>query len=203
MNETIDHPDSIALLVISGASDEAPKETTAASKATPDGASVGRTVPERLQVLTAKANFWANALSIEHDRLHDRQRRLGYPVVLITALTGVAAFTQLEGNPSWWATLVVSVFAFVAAGLAAFQTQADFAARANAASDWSEKFGGLYGTMLDTVDGIRRGETVTTDTLDKLYAEYEAMKHERPSVSQRVRAEARLTVARDIDAMKR
>jgi hypothetical protein len=98
------------------------KTPSSAAVEKPLEASAAVNVPERLQVLTEKANFWANAMSIEHDRLQTIQQLLGYPVVVITAATGVTAFTQLDSNPAWSAILIVSLFAFLAAALAAVQT---------------------------------------------------------------------------------
>lgn len=159
-------------------------------------------IPDTLEVLTSKSNFWANALSIEHDRLLNWQRRLGYPVVVISALTGLAAFSQLESNPAWWATLTVAAAAFAAAVFAAVQTQGNFAERAATAAKCSAKYATLFRAMLRAGDQLQAGGKRDDGELDGLYEEYEQLKSARPTVPERVRARAHRTVALEASSIR-
>ncbi len=166
-----------------------------------DTTTVGQ-VPDTLEVLISKSNFWANALSIEHDRLLNWQRRLGYPVVVVSALTGLAAFSQLESNPSWWATLTVATAAFAAAAFAAVQTQGNFAARATTAAECSTKYATLFRKMLRAGDQLHAGGERNDGELDGLYGEYEQLKSARPTVPERVRDQAHRTVMQEASSIR-
>jgi hypothetical protein len=159
-------------------------------------------IPDTLEVLTSKSNFWANALSIEHDRLLDWQRRMGYPVVVVSALTGLAAFSQLESNPAWWATLTVAIAAFAAAAFAAVQTQGNFAARATTAAECSAKYATLFRNMLRAGDQLQAGGERNDAELDGLYGEYEQLKSARPTVPERVRDQAHRTVVQEASSIR-
>jgi hypothetical protein len=159
-------------------------------------------IPDTLEVLTSKSNFWSNALSIENDRLLTWQRRMGYPVVVISAFTGLGAYSQLESNPAWWATLVVATGAIIAAALAAIQTQGNFAARAATAAQSSAKFGTLFRMMLEAGDQLHEAGRRDDEELHKLYRQYEELKSARPHVPQRVRAQAHRTVTQEAASIR-
>jgi hypothetical protein len=170
--------------------------TDGTTEATGNTASAGPQIPERLQVLTAKSQYWATALSMERDRLRSYQRAFGYPVVIITALTGMAAFTQLDGNPAWWAKLTVVIASAVATVLAAVQTQQNFAKRATEADNASDSFGALFGEMLDAEDQLLTGSKPSKE-LKQLYAEYAKLKEDRPMVPERVGEHATRKIEQD------
>lgn len=206
MDETLRGLDDTAIVVLTmdTSSPTADRRRTATPSSRPVPLTVPATnvttaarIPDTLEVLTSKSNFWSNALSIEHDRLIDWQRRLGYPVVVVSALTGLAAFSQLESNPSWWATLTVAIAAFAAAALAAIQTQGNFAARAATAAEYSAKYGALFGDMLRVGDQLQRGDELNEGELEGLYEKYTELKSARPTVSTRIRDQAHDTVQKE------
>jgi hypothetical protein len=156
-----------------------------------------RGIPDRLQTLTAKSEYWATVLSIEADRLRNRQRAFGYPVVAITAITGMTIFTQLENDPSTWSKIAVASLSIFAAVLAAIQTQQNFSNRAAEASQVGSSFGDLFGDLLDAEDEIRSGSSLSIDRRETLYARYTDLKKARPAVPERVCKRASRQIERD------
>lgn len=157
-------------------------------------------VPERLQILTAKSSFWATALSMERDRLRNMQQLFGYPVVLITATTGLTIFASLERSPAIWAKITVGFFSIVAALLAAIQTHQDFTARATAAQHSGKCFAKLYADMLDLQD--RADEKEMSAKAPALYDRYAELKETRPAVPDRVCDRASHRVEQDASIRK-
>ncbi len=196
-----------AVLVIRDSATASPTAGRGRSAASPSGDSgtsgertsppaVAAAIPDRLEDLTASASVWTRALWFEHDRLLGRQQLLGYPVVAITAITGVAAFTQLNENPAWWATLTVAMAAGIAAVLSAIQTHGDFAARAQRVADSAQKFGQLLGEMLEAGEHIKTGPPPSDTELEQLYARYVALRESRPHVQPKLYREAQEAVKR-------
>jgi hypothetical protein len=141
-------------------------------------------VPKRLVELVGQSEFWTTALRKEADRLERYGQRLGVPVIVITAVTGTAIFTQLSDNPASWAKLIFGSVLLLATVLSTLQTYYRFPARAQQAKNSGEQFGKLFGRMLDAEDRMEGGENVPHQELQALYERYEDLKNARPSVSQ-------------------
>jgi len=142
-------------------------------------------VPKRLVELVGQSEFWATALRKESGRLDSRGRVFGIPVIFVTTVTGAATFTQLNSSPATWAKALFGSVNLLAAALSAVQTYVAFPVRAQKAKSSGEKFGKLFGQMLDAEDRIEGGQDVPQQAeLRALYAQYEELKSARPSVSQ-------------------
>lgn len=179
--------------------DPTTKESTSAQVPPPD--TKPTFIPDRLEDLTASASVWTRALRFEHDRLRWWQNRFGYVVVALSAITGLAAFTQLDDDPAWWATLTVAIVTGIAAVFAAIQTYGNFAVRAEAAGGSSKDFGELLGKMLAAGEDVMQGK-LAPDQLDPLYDEYKTLREGRPWVKVELYERAQRAVEEQLHLQK-
>ncbi|MGS0684884.1 hypothetical protein ACVBEQ_06995 [Nakamurella sp. GG22] len=152
---------------------------------------------ERLRNCIASATFWASeeALLAFAHRMQRRADQLALVTAVLGAVTSLAIWTTLSGDPSWQAQLVVSVVALGTAAAAAFSRIRNYGEAAGKARELSGQYGKILGELGDA-EAVQN-DPQWKDAVRSRVADFESIKSRKdllvpyPMKEQKVRNQQR------------
>ncbi|MEU2229530.1 hypothetical protein [Streptomyces vietnamensis] len=135
----------------------------------------------RAALLVTYAEIYANALRLESRRLRVFEGMFSYPVIILSAATGGALFSELAKQGDGW-KLATGIVLTVSAALAAVEKAGQFAERSRAAGRLASEFGDVFGALIDVGDRARRGKPLADDAVQDVYDRYFAAAKNLPDL---------------------
>ena len=115
-------------------------------------------------------------------RLRLASTRLGFPVIVITAIVGTTVFSSISQTAtSDWVKILVGLLSVLASTLSSLQTFMKLPERSEQHRIYGARYGGIR-RKLEQIYAARESQAITAQILDSLNCELNALAEEAPDV---------------------
>jgi len=132
-------------------------------------------------------NQWYNGVRIRHkahfvlaSKYERRNLWFGFPIVILTAITGTSIFASFESSPEPWMKILVGCLSILAAVLASLQTFLGYNQEAEQHKNAATKFGALRRELEERI-------SLDQYQIDKIFIEdfrkrWDSLEQESPNI---------------------
>lgn len=139
-------------------------------------------------ILEWHAGIRINVLAhYECSKLFENQHRLlGYPTVILSALTGTTYVSTLNDSSLWWARGVAVALSLAVTVLVSLQTFLRYAERAEKHKEAATEFGKLRRELESIIAHVPSGDTISADKMESIRVKWGELSTHAPSIPNNV-----------------